>query len=98
MFNYTATTYSYTYCHTLSLHDALPIYVSRLWQDRHEEADSEFASFTFPTEVVESSGWDYTMPGNEMTKTVFLESPAGEDSIAAKFVVIFDEEIGRAHV
>lgn len=71
-------------------------HVSRLWQDRHEEADSEFASFTFPTEVVESSGWDYTMPGNEMTKTVFLESPAGEDSIAAKFVVTFDE--GKADV
>lgn len=71
-------------------------HVSKLWEDRHEEADGEFASFTFPAEVGESSGWEYAVPGNEMTKVVYLESPTGKDSIAAKFVVTFEE--GKADV
>lgn len=71
-------------------------HINKLWGDRHEEADMEFESFSFPAEVVASSGWDYTVPGNEMTKTVFLEAPEGEESIAAKFVVTFDE--GKADV
>ena len=71
-------------------------HVTELWGQRHEEADMEFESFVFPAEVVGSSGWDYTVPGNEMTKTVFLEGPLGENSIAAKFVVTFGE--GKADV
>src|SRR3546814_14973033 len=36
-FNETATTYTYTYCHTLSLHDALPVWarsISSMYEGR----------------------------------------------------------------
>ena len=56
-------------------------------------ADTAFEHFDFGTDVVAVNGWECTLPGTEMTRTVFLQGPhSGEPSERAHFRVRFQPE------
>ena len=61
---------------------------------RNEAADREWLDYDFSDNVVEdTNGWQYTTPGTEMTRVIFLkntENPDG-DSVKANFTVVFKE-------
>lgn len=62
---------------------------------RNEAAEQEWHNYDFGDSVVESAnGWQYTTPGTEMTRVIFLENsenPEG-DSVKAYFTVVFKDE------
>ena len=62
-----------------------------LQQTRDEVADQAFAAYDFDADVVDSDGWSYDTPGNEMTRRIYIaneDDPDG-DSISAYFTVRF---------
>src|SRR3546814_14584753 len=75
LFNITATTEIYTYCHTLSLHDALPIYAS--------VAGVTFSEFA----LAKPSAWIYIRPMLEENDgwATFITTPRGRNHAKALF-------------
>lgn len=61
-------------------------------RQRSDAADAEFEAYDFGEAVVNSfDGWEYTSPGTEYTRTVWLDNPEDPDGddIKGHFVVTF---------
>ncbi len=59
---------------------------------RREAADGEFERYDMGGETVEdSSGWEYTIPGTEMSRPVFFRNAddPDADSVTGHFRVVF---------
>lgn len=67
-----------------------PPYAS-LCDRRHAAADGEFERYDFEGPVGEADGWEYTSPGVEYSRTVWLTNEADPDGddIKASFTVVF---------
>ncbi|MBV7542181.1 hypothetical protein [Acidovorax sp. sic0104] len=69
-------------------------------KDQAEQADKAFADYDFGSsvEVTDTSGWEYTTPGDERKRKVFVETEREDDGPAPRsvltFTVRFDPESG----
>lgn len=68
--------------------------MSDLADKREEIADRIYEGFDFSYNVVDAHGWEWTEPGKEMQRTVFVEDPDDNSapSIAGYLVVRFQDE------
>jgi hypothetical protein len=63
-----------------------------LYNAREMVAQVEWESYDLGNyECEDCSGWETTIPGNKMTRTVFLELHRSEPSVTAQFTVEFKE-------
>ena len=60
-----------------------------LQTQRQQIADSAFESYDFHGEVAGASGWEYTTPGRDMSRIVFLENEESGESERAVMHVVF---------
>lgn len=58
---------------------------------RQEAADEACESYDFGYEVIDGSGWEYTVPGDEWVKPLYFRNEEDQDgpSVAGSFVVRF---------